>query len=71
VLICHCFAVNDQRLREAVADGARTVDDVVARCGAGGRCGGCRPLVADLLASVAASVVPVAIGSAAGRSVAA
>jgi NAD(P)H-nitrite reductase large subunit len=50
MLVCHCFAVNDGRVREAVADGARTVDDVVARCGAGGRCGGCRPLVADLLA---------------------
>lgn len=39
-------------MRAAVAAGARTVDDVVARCGAGGRCGGCRPLVAELLAEV-------------------
>ena len=53
MLVCHCFAVNDRLVREAVADGARTVDDIVARCGAGGRCGGCRPMVAELLAESA------------------
>ncbi len=50
MLVCHCFAVNARGVREAIDQGATTVDDVVARCGAGGRCGGCRPLLAELLA---------------------
>jgi bacterioferritin-associated ferredoxin len=64
VLVCHCFAVNERAVRAAVVEGARTVDDVVARCGAGGRCGGCRPLVADLLDEVGVGL-PVRASSAA------
>jgi bacterioferritin-associated ferredoxin len=52
VLICHCLAVHERHVRDAVADGACSLEDVIARCGAGGRCGGCRPLVAEVLADV-------------------
>jgi bacterioferritin-associated ferredoxin len=52
VLICHCLAVHERHVRDAVSGGACTVEDVIAVCGAGGRCGGCRPLVADVLAEV-------------------
>ena len=50
MLVCHCLAVNDRAVARAAAEGAITVDDLTARCGAGGRCGGCRPLLAELLA---------------------
>ena len=50
MLVCHCLAVNDQAVARAAAEGATTVDDLTARCGAGGRCGGCRPMLAELLA---------------------
>lgn len=49
MIVCHCLAIND-RLIEAVADGQPvTVDDVIERCGAGARCGGCRESIQQVL----------------------
>lgn len=56
MLVCHCFAVHDRAVSRAASEGARTVDEVAARCGAGARCGGCRPLVAELLAEAGVSL---------------
>jgi bacterioferritin-associated ferredoxin len=50
MLVCHCLGVSDREIREAVLDGANTVDQVEERCGAGGGCGGCRELVSDVIA---------------------
>ncbi|MBK6310921.1 MAG: (2Fe-2S)-binding protein [Candidatus Microthrix sp.] len=50
MVVCHCLALNDRTIRELCTDGPVTVDDVVAQCGAGGRCGGCRPTIEALLA---------------------
>jgi bacterioferritin-associated ferredoxin len=50
VIICHCRAVSDRTVREQVAFGARELEAVADWCGAGGRCGGCRPALARLLA---------------------
>jgi bacterioferritin-associated ferredoxin len=49
MFVCSCRAVTDRTIRAAIASGARTVDDVAARCGAGARCGGCWPALAQLL----------------------
>lgn len=49
MFVCHCRAVTDRTIAACVAGGARTLDEVAERCGAGGRCGGCRPVVAELL----------------------
>jgi len=49
VIICSCRAVSDRTVRAAVASGAESIDEVAARCGAGGRCGGCWPALAELL----------------------
>ena len=49
MLVCHCFAVNDRRVRAAIEAGARDESDVAAACGAGLDCGGCLPAVARLL----------------------
>ena len=51
--VCHCTGVNDRTIRSCVAGGARSVDDVADACGAGSVCGGCRPLVAELVAGEA------------------
>ncbi len=49
MIVCHCLAVND-RLIEAVAAGeSLTVEDVIERCGAGARCGGCRESIQQVL----------------------
>lgn len=49
MLVCHCKRVHCRDIRDAVRDGAETVDDVGERCGAGTGCGGCRTLVEKLV----------------------
>jgi nitrite reductase (NADH) large subunit len=50
MIVCHCKNVSDRRIRLAVRNGARSVEEVRAACGAGTCCGGCLPLVSDLIA---------------------
>ncbi|MGH9118896.1 MAG: (2Fe-2S)-binding protein [Acidimicrobiales bacterium] len=47
--ICHCNAVTDASIRSAIDGGARTIDEVSARCRAGTGCGGCWPALFELL----------------------
>jgi bacterioferritin-associated ferredoxin len=49
VLICHCRAVNDATIRNAIHAGAREPTEVSLACGAGSRCGGCLPALRLLL----------------------
>ena len=48
MIVCHCAAINDRRLREltAVAD---TVAEITSSCGAAGDCGACVDRIEDLL----------------------
>jgi len=55
VIVCSCAAVREQTVRHAIAAGARTVAEVGERCGAGRTCGGCEPLLEELLAEAAAA----------------
>ena len=50
MVICSCRAVNDRTVHAVIDDGATTVQDVAARCGAGTDCGGCWPELEHLLA---------------------
>jgi bacterioferritin-associated ferredoxin len=50
VYVCHCRAVTDRRICEAIEAGAADAETVSRRCGAGGACGGCLPAVRALLA---------------------
>jgi bacterioferritin-associated ferredoxin len=45
MLVCHCNAVTDRAIREAVRAGACSTDAVAAVCGAAAGCGGCQELV--------------------------
>jgi bacterioferritin-associated ferredoxin len=54
MIVCHCEVVNDRRVRDAIDCGACTVDDVGDQCGAGTRCGSCRPTIGVLLARLLA-----------------
>jgi bacterioferritin-associated ferredoxin len=47
--VCHCRAVTDREIEGEVAAGARTIEDLAARCGAGSECGGCWPALEELL----------------------
>ncbi|MCC8409170.1 nitrite reductase large subunit NirB [Mucilaginibacter sp. UR6-1] len=49
-LICSCEAVSKGNICGAVNDGALTIDEVKKCTGAGTGCGGCMPMVKDLIA---------------------
>jgi bacterioferritin-associated ferredoxin len=47
--VCHCHGVTDREIEGEVAAGARTIEDLATRCGAGSECGGCWPALEELL----------------------
>jgi len=65
MIVCHCKAVNDRSIREAVRCGARSPREVALACQAGRSCGGCRPLVRQLIESEASTLGPESIDAAA------
>jgi bacterioferritin-associated ferredoxin len=52
MVVCHCLAVNDRAIRAEIEAGALQLDDLAERCGAGSRCGSCRPVLEAILATV-------------------
>jgi len=58
MFVCHCRAVSDGEIREAIAAGARDLEEVGRSCGAGITCGGCCPLIQELLAQHAQHAEP-------------
>jgi bacterioferritin-associated ferredoxin len=55
MFVCHCRALTDREIDEAIASGARDLDELGRRCGAGITCGGCCPLLQELLENHACS----------------
>ena len=49
MLVCHCFAVRAREIEDAIARGARTAVEIQRACRAGSRCGGCQPVIEELL----------------------
>jgi bacterioferritin-associated ferredoxin len=49
MLVCHCRAVTEREVRSAIRAGACTRREVARQCGAGSICGGCRPVIDELL----------------------
>lgn len=52
MVVCHCRAVSDCKVRQAIEAGAGDVEAIARRCGAGMACGGCRPALAMLLSDL-------------------
>lgn len=48
MFVCHCRAVTDRQINDAIANGARSVEEVSAATGAGTVCGGCIPEIERL-----------------------
>ncbi len=57
MLVCHCKAVNDRRIREEISRGARDEFDIASACGAGGVCGGCLPAIGAILAEAGSAAM--------------
>jgi bacterioferritin-associated ferredoxin len=49
MVVCHCKGLSDRDIRRVIETGARTPRDVTRQCGAGSVCGGCRPVIHELL----------------------
>jgi len=56
MVVCHCHAINDKAIVAEILSGALDADSLAERCGAGSRCGGCRPTVEALIAEHAVSI---------------
>ena len=50
MIVCLCRGVTDRVIRAAIREGAATEEHVAEMCGAGSRCGGCQPTIAELIA---------------------
>jgi bacterioferritin-associated ferredoxin len=57
MFVCSCRVVSDQSIRRAINTGAETVEEITARCGAGGGCGACRPMLERLLDTAGGAAV--------------
>jgi bacterioferritin-associated ferredoxin len=49
MLVCHCRAVNDEYIIDAIRRGAACLEQVGEHCGAGTQCGGCHVVIEELL----------------------
>jgi assimilatory nitrate reductase catalytic subunit len=49
MIVCHCHAVSDRVIRRHVREGAGSCALVTRACAAGGRCGGCRPAIREII----------------------
>lgn len=49
MIVCLCKGVSCSTIRNAVAQGATTVEEVGMACGAGTDCGGCRGCVEEII----------------------
>jgi bacterioferritin-associated ferredoxin len=50
VIVCLCRGVSESDIRRVIERGAFTAAAVTAACGAGGDCGGCTLMLADMVA---------------------
>ena len=54
-MVCICWGVSEDRIRQAVSRGARTSDEVGDACMAGTACGSCRPMLSQMIESAPAA----------------
>lgn len=50
MFVCSCRAVTDRTVKAAIDDGAKTIEQIALKCGAGSLCQGCWPTLSELLA---------------------
>jgi bacterioferritin-associated ferredoxin len=50
MIVCHCRALSDRTIRDVIQRGAHSPREVALACHAGRTCGGCIPVVRELIA---------------------
>ena len=60
MIVCECTGTTDATIRALARDGVKNVPEVARRCGAGGCCQSCRPLIARILRTTAKSEASIA-----------
>jgi bacterioferritin-associated ferredoxin len=50
LIVCHCKGLTERDIGKAVREGAVTADDIARFCSAGADCGGCRPVIEEIVA---------------------
>jgi bacterioferritin-associated ferredoxin len=58
MLVCLCHPTSDRDLDNVIDEGARTVQEIGQRCGAGTGCGGCLEELRDRLLAKGANSCP-------------
>jgi bacterioferritin-associated ferredoxin len=53
MIICVCLALSDRAIRSALAEGARSLDDLAVACRAGTACGTCLPALQRMIGGAA------------------
>lgn len=53
MFICSCKAVTDRTIAATLAAGAQCPEDVARMCEAGSKCGGCVPVIEQMLRDAA------------------
>ena len=55
MIVCLCRGVSEREIRRVVGAGANTAEAIGAASGAGGDCGACRPMLAELVVECGAA----------------
>ena len=55
MIVCHCKAVSEREIRTLVSEGLDSRRKLARRCDAGRVCGGCRPVIDEILEEMADS----------------
>jgi len=58
VIVCHCKAVSDREIRDLVSQGHDTKRKLARQCEAGRVCGGCRPVIDEILDDMGEASAP-------------
>ena len=61
--VCICNGVTDHQIREAAANGCRTVAELTMRTGCGATCGSCLGMAGELLDEYQATSLPLPLFS--------
>ena len=51
MIVCLCFPASDRDIDAVIDDGARTVEEIGRKCGAGTGCGTCKAELGERLAA--------------------